>query len=193
MPHRWTDCAGRRARFLSRRMAGRRGHLGARRHRSSAPTRGSARSKGMSRHFAVLLLLAAATAAYADDAAFTSRAGVGSMTGAEIYDRICSGCHMAGGQGAVGAGFYPKLAADKKLVSWEYAALTVLNGRNGMPPFGLPADQVMETRAAHLSDAQIADVVNYIRSHFDNKYKTDVTAKEVAALPHPATSLMGPQ
>lgn len=147
----------------------------------------------MSRHFAALLLIAAAAAAYADDAAFTSHAGVGSMTGAQIYDRICSGCHMAGAQGAVGAGFYPKLAADKKLVSWEYAALTVLNGRNGMPPFGLPADQVMETRAAHLSDAQIADVVNYIRSHFDNKYKTDMTAKEVAALPHPATSLMGPQ
>jgi mono/diheme cytochrome c family protein len=115
------------------------------------------------------------------------------MSGAEIYDHICSGCHMAGGQGAVGAGFYPKLAGDKKLVSWEYVALTVLNGRNGMPPFGLPADQVMETRAAHLSDAQVADVVNYLRSHFDNNYKADATAKQVAALPHPPTSLMGPQ
>jgi len=100
---------------------------------------------------------------------------------------------MSGGQGAVGAGVYPKLAANKKLVSWEYVALTVLNGRNGMPPFGLPADQVMETRAAHLSDAQVADVVNYVRSHFDNKYKAEVTAKQIAALPHPATALMGPQ
>ncbi|MGO9933661.1 MAG: c-type cytochrome [Steroidobacteraceae bacterium] len=146
------------------------------------------------RNMALLLLTAAAAAgAYADDAAFTSRAGVGSMTGAQIYDHICSGCHMAGGQGAVGAGFYPKLAANKKLVSWEHVALTVLNGRNGMPPFGLPADQVMETRAAHLSDAQIADVVNYVRSHFGNKYKADVTAAEIAALPHPATALMGPQ
>lgn len=115
------------------------------------------------------------------------------MTGAEIYDHICAGCHMSGGQGAVGAGSYPKLAANKKLVSWEYVALTVLNGRNGMPPFGLPADQVMETRAAHLSDAQIADVVNYVRSHFDNTYKADVTAKQIAALPHPAADLMGPQ
>jgi mono/diheme cytochrome c family protein len=124
------------------------------------------------RNIVMLLLTAAAAAgAYADDASFTSHAGVGSMTGAEIYDHICLGCHMPGGQGAVGAGSYPKLAANKKLVSWEYVALTVLNGRNGMPPFGLPADQVMETRAAHLSDAQIADVVNYVRSHFDNKYK----------------------
>ena len=141
----------------------------------------------------VLLVSIAAAGAYADDASFTSRAGVGSMTGAEIYDHICSGCHMAGGQGAVGAGSYPKLAANQKLVSWEYAALTVLNGRNGMPPFGLPANQTMESRGAHLSDAQIADVVNYVRSHFDNHYKTDVTAKQVAALPHPPASLMGPQ
>jgi mono/diheme cytochrome c family protein len=146
------------------------------------------------RNMVMLLLTAAAAAgAYADDASFTSHAGVGSMTGAEIYDHICLGCHMPGGQGAVGAGSYPKLAANKKLVSWEYVALTVLNGRNGMPPFGLPADQVMETRAAHLSDAQIADVVNYVRSHFDNKYMADVTAKQVAALPHPPTALMGPQ
>ncbi len=141
----------------------------------------------------LVLIAAAAVGAYADDASFTSHAGVGSMSGAEIYDHICSGCHMAGGQGAVGAGFYPKLAGNKKLVSWQYAALTVLNGRNGMPPFGLPADQMMETRASHLSDAQIADVVNYLRSHFDNNYKADVTAKQVAALPHPPTSLMGPQ
>jgi mono/diheme cytochrome c family protein len=141
----------------------------------------------------VLLVTIAAAGAYADDASFTSRAGVASMTGAEIYDHICSGCHMAGGQGAVGAGSYPKLAANQKLVSWEYAALTVLNGRNGMPPFGLPANQTMESRGAHLSDAQIADVVNYVRSHFDNHYKTGVTAKQVAALPHPPAALMGPQ
>jgi mono/diheme cytochrome c family protein len=51
----------------------------------------------------------------------------------------------------------------------------------------------MQTRATHLSDAQIAEVVNYVRSNFDNHYKADVTAKQVAALPHPATGLMGPQ
>jgi len=146
------------------------------------------------RNLVMLLLIAAAAAgAYADDASFTSHAGVGSMTGAEIYDHICAGCHMPDAQGAVGAGAYPKLAANQKLVSWQYVALTVLNGRNGMPPFGLPADQVMETRAAFLSDAQIADVVNYVRTHFDNKYQADVTAKQVAALPHPPTSMMGPQ
>jgi mono/diheme cytochrome c family protein len=141
----------------------------------------------------MLCMLVGAGAVNADDSSSTPSAGVGSLNGAQIYDRICQACHMAGGQGASGAGFYPKLAADKKFVSWEFVALTVLNGHNGMPPFGLPADQVMETRAAHLTDAQVAEVVNYVRSHFENKYPASVTAKQIAALPHPASSLIGPQ
>ena len=92
---------------------------------------------------------------------------------------------MPQGEGAVGAGHYPKLAGNPKLVSWQYAASIVLGGRNGMPPFGLPADQVQETRTVHLSDSQVADVVNYIRSHFGNNYQATVAAKQVATLPHP--------
>jgi mono/diheme cytochrome c family protein len=51
----------------------------------------------------------------------------------------------------------------------------------------LPADQAQQIRTVQLSDAQVAEVVNYVRSHFDNKYKPNVTAKEVTALPHPKT------
>jgi mono/diheme cytochrome c family protein len=139
-----------------------------------------------------LLLIAAAASALADSPLFTSRAAIGSLSGEQIYNHICQGCHMSGAQGAVGAGAYPKLAANKKFVSWEFVALTVLNGRNGMPPFGLPADRE-PSRATHFTDAQIADVVNYVRSHFENRYKTNVTAQQVAALPHPAAELIGPQ
>ena len=134
----------------------------------------------------------AMTAAYADTPMFTSRAAIGSLNGEEIYQHICQGCHMPSGLGAVGAGAYPKLAANKKFVSWEFVATTVINGRNGMPPFGQPANQE-QSRATHLTDAQIADVVNYVRSHFENTYKSTVTAKQVAALPHPAAELIGPQ
>ena len=148
----------------------------------------------MTKRKAIVLLLGvcAATGAgvRADDALFTSTAGIGNLNGEQVYEHICTGCHMSGGQGAVGAGFYPKLAGDQKLVSWEYAALTILNGRNGMPPFGLPADQAQQTRAVQLSDAQVAEVVNYVRSHFDNTFKPSVTAKDVAALPHPASIAM---
>jgi mono/diheme cytochrome c family protein len=139
-----------------------------------------------------LLLISAAASAMADSPMFTSRAAIGSLSGAQIYDHICQGCHMSDAQGATGAGTYPKLAANKKFVSWEFVALTVINGRNGMPPFGQPANQE-SSRATHLTDAQIADVVNYVRSHFDNKFKTNVTANQVAALPHPVAELIGPQ
>jgi mono/diheme cytochrome c family protein len=125
--------------------------------------------------------------AQADDSSFTSTAGIGTVTGQQIYEHICQGCHMPNAQGATGAGFYPKLAGDKKLISWQYVAVTVLNGKNGMPPFGFPADQVVQLRTTHLSDQQVADVVNYLRSHFDNKFAATVTAAQVAALPHPVT------
>jgi mono/diheme cytochrome c family protein len=126
----------------------------------------------------------AATADAADGTPAAPNAGVGSVSGAEVYQHICQGCHMPKAQGAVGAGHYPKLAGDPALVSWQYVALTVLNGKNGMPGFGLPADQFI-FGAARLSDGQVADVVNYVRSHFGNQWKGTVTAAEVAALPHP--------
>jgi mono/diheme cytochrome c family protein len=141
------------------------------------------------RRFAAALLCAAVVnVAGADDSAFTSTAGIGAVSGAEIYAHICQGCHMPQGQGAVGAGHYPKLAGDPALVSWQYVALTVLHGKDGMPAFGLPADQVLETRTVHLSDSQIADVVNYVRGNFGNHYKAAVTAAQVATLPHPGSA-----
>jgi mono/diheme cytochrome c family protein len=139
------------------------------------------------------LLFSGVLSAYADSPLFTSRATVGSLNGEQIYDHICQGCHMPGGLGAAGAGAYPKLAANKKFGSWAFVALTVLDGRSGMPPFGIPAGHGMDSGPAHLSDAQIADVVNYVRSHFGNAYKADVTAAQVSALPHPAAELIGPQ
>jgi mono/diheme cytochrome c family protein len=138
------------------------------------------------RRLAVLLAAAGAAAGvHADDSRFTSRAGPANATGADVYGHICQGCHMGQGQGAVGAGHYPKLAGDPALVSWQYVALTVLNGKNGMPAFGLPEDHFV-FGAVHLNDAQVAEVVNYVRAHFGNKWKGNVTAAQVAALPHPA-------
>ncbi|MDP8983901.1 MAG: cytochrome c [Pseudomonadota bacterium] len=151
------------------------------------------RSNRVQTHRLALGLLAAgmAATALADDSAFISAAGAGKMNGAQIYSHICQGCHMPQGMGAVGAGHYPKLAGDPALVSWEYVALTVLGGKNGMPAFGLPPNEVPPMFAASLTDPQIAEVVNYVRSNFGNKYKSTVTAKDVAKLPHPG-SVAGP-
>jgi mono/diheme cytochrome c family protein len=143
------------------------------------------------RRATTLLLTASAIAfartdafAWADGSPVTPPAGTGNVNGAQVYEHICQGCHMAQAQGAVGAGHYPKLALNPALVSWQYVALTVLNGKNGMPGFGLPEGEFI-FGAARLSDAQVAAVVNFVRSHFGNRWKDSVAAEQVAALPHP--------
>jgi len=88
--------------------------------------------------------------------------------GATIFRAVCQGCHMADAKGAEGAGRYPALVANPKLASANYAALTVLKGRRAMPAFGF----LME-------DAQVAEIVNYIRTHFDNHYPDRLSADDV--------------
>jgi mono/diheme cytochrome c family protein len=136
------------------------------------------------------MLWATSSGVRADTAGFTPYSAATPLNGEQIYTQICQGCHMPAGEGATGAGFYPKLAGNQKFVSWEFVALTVLNGRNGMPPFGLPPAAPARAKASQLSDAQVADVVNYIRSHFDNHFKPLVSAQQVAALPHPAHAIV---
>lgn len=88
--------------------------------------------------------------------------------GENLYRSICQGCHMPQGQGAQGAGFYPALAQNARLAAGAYAVHVVLNGLHGMPPFG-----------ERLSDQQVADVVNYVRTHFGNGYSDAVTPEAV--------------
>ena len=137
-----------------------------------------------------LVFTLGATLASADRASSANpSAAVAGGSGAEVYSHICQGCHMPEGQGAVGAGHYPKLAGDPALISWEYVATTVLGGRNGMPSFGARANGEVVFGAATLSDQQIADVVNYVRSHFGNTYKDKITVSQIASLPHPGAQL----
>ena len=94
-------------------------------------------------------------------------------TGEAIYRSLCQGCHMPQGEGAKGAGSYPSLARNKKLEAGGYAVYLVVNGQRGMPPFG-----------EMMSDGQIAEVVNYIRTHFGNNYTDAVTAADVKQVRH---------
>ena len=91
--------------------------------------------------------------------------------GEAIYKGVCQGCHMPDAKGAVGAGAYPALAKDENLESAGYPVSIVLKGQKAMPFFGM-----------QLNDQQIADVVNYVRTHFGNKYKDKVKPEDVKAL-----------
>lgn len=94
-----------------------------------------------------------------------------------VYHHICAACHMADGKGAVGAGArYPALAGDQKLSIAAYPTMMVLNGHGGMPWF-----------AGILTDRQIADVVNYIRSHLGNHWTDAVTPEQVREMRQPIT------
>jgi len=94
------------------------------------------------------------------------------MQGGEaVYSGVCQGCHMADAKGATGAGAYPALASNPKLASAGYVLTMVMNGHRGMPPF-----------RGHFTNTQIADVVNYVRTHFGNKYRDQVKPADVETL-----------
>ena len=90
--------------------------------------------------------------------------------GEAIFAHVCAACHQADARGAIGAGAYPALAADANVGSKDYVLQLVLEGRGAMPPLG---------RA--MSDAQVADVINYVRSHFGNAFSDAVSPTEAAA------------
>jgi mono/diheme cytochrome c family protein len=102
--------------------------------------------------------------------------------GKQVYEQICQGCHMPDAKGAVGAGKYPALAGDPALASRQFMALTVLMGRRNMPAFSAKHAIGFGGPGATLNNAQIAAVVNYVRSNFGNHFKDRITPEEVAAL-----------
>ena len=105
------------------------------------------------------------------DGSFTNPVRFVPKDGAVLYRTSCQACHMAGGEGASGAGAYPALAKNQKLRTARYPVFVVTNGQKGMPPFGPMMD-----------DEQIAAVVNYVRTSLGNDYKDTVTSADVKAI-----------
>ena len=105
------------------------------------------------------------------DGAFITGRTFSEPDGEKMYRRVCAGCHMPDAKGAVGAGMYPALAANKKLAASGYPVYVITHGLNGMPPLG-----------RMMSDQQVADVTNYIRTSFGNKYKDKVKPEDVKAV-----------
>jgi mono/diheme cytochrome c family protein len=129
-----------------------------------------------------LLLALGQAPAQAQSAGMLDAAPITATAGKEIYESICQGCHMPDAKGAIGAGKYPALAGDPALASRQFMALTVLLGRRNMPAFGAKHGVGFGGPAATLSYAQIAAVVNYVRSNFGNQFKDQINEGEVAAL-----------
>ena len=102
------------------------------------------------------------------------RGGYSYQSGHEIYEHVCQSCHMADAKGAVGAGMYPALAGNRKLTGTAYPILVMLRGQKAMPSF------------SDLTDAQIAETANYIRTNFGNQFQ-GVATPRTGAKAAPAT------
>jgi mono/diheme cytochrome c family protein len=113
----------------------------------------------------------AMSAAFAQGGPYAKPPRLPYENGEQVYRAICQGCHMADAKGAQGAGRYPALAENARLAAAAYPALVVLNGKSGMPPF-----------RRYLDDAQVAAVVNYVRTNFSNHYTDILSADDVKKL-----------
>ena len=89
--------------------------------------------------------------------------------GKALFARNCAACHQATGKGIPGA--FPALAGNG-FVQGEagQVAAVLLKGRGGMPDF-----------SPTLSDADIAEVLSFVRSAWGNQAAA-LDAQEVAAL-----------
>jgi mono/diheme cytochrome c family protein len=121
--------------------------------------------------FGSLAACAASDAGAPISAGISEGAFFSQKDGESLYRAVCQSCHMSEGQGAQGAGMYPALAGNAKLAASRYPAYNVLQGRKGMPSF-----------KHMLSDEQIAEVTNYVRTHLGNAYKDPISAADVKAM-----------
>lgn len=119
------------------------------------------------------LALTATAVAQEGQRTFSSGYRFVEMSGEELYNNVCRTCHMMDAKGATGAGTYPSLAANPNLEAAGYPLTMVIHGLRAMPPFG-----------DMMNDAQIAAVVNYLRTHFGNNYTDMVTAQDVSDARH---------
>lgn len=123
-------------------------------------------------------LLAAFPAAAQDSAGGVVRVEK-PVTGEQVYGQVCQACHMADAKGATGAGTIPALANNPRLAGAAYPIMIVTGGKGAMPGF-----------SGMLSNAQMAEAITYVRTHFGNNYAKPVTEADVAkiAKPPPAAS-----
>ena len=121
------------------------------------------------RKIVLVAALAAAFPAAAQDAAGGVVRAPKPVTGEQVYVQVCQACHMADAKGASGAGTIPALASNPRLAGAAYPIMVVTGGKGAMPGF-----------AGMLSNAQMAEVITYVRTHFGNSYAKPVTEGDIA-------------
>jgi len=98
--------------------------------------------------------------------------------GAALYRLDCSACHGQHGEGSL---LFPPLAGNAVVmqVNAQTSARAVLAGTKGAATAKAPTGPAMPSLAWKLSDAQIADILTYVRNNWGNSAPA-VTADMVA-------------
>lgn len=97
--------------------------------------------------------------------------------GQKIYNQYCMACHQSNGMGASGR-FPPLNGTDWVTGNKERLVHLILNGMEGEIEVNGEIYDGLMPQHAFLNDDQIADVLTYIRTHFDNQAGS-ITAEEV--------------
>ncbi len=112
-------------------------------------------------------------------AASGGTASAGSANGAKVFSTNCSSCHGATGQGLTGA--FPPLANNPVVTGDPNKVIgIVLGGLHGsIVVNGATYNGQMPPWKGTLSNADVADVITYIRGSLGNNKASAVTAKQV--------------
>ncbi len=99
------------------------------------------------------------------------------VRGAQLYMDNCSGCHQASGRGVPGA--FPPLAANGVVVAADPNNVIKVVDRGVKARAGFIA---MPAFAIQLTDQQVADIVNFVRTSWGNRAAPNATSAMVARL-----------
>ena len=98
--------------------------------------------------------------------------------GKEVYTLHCQNCHMEKGQGMEGVN--PPVAKTTYLKDTKKNIGIILNGQSGEVTVNGKKYNAIMNPLNYLDDKEIADVLNYIRNSWGNKYPI-VTPAQVKA------------
>ncbi|HEY2475261.1 MAG TPA: cytochrome c [Candidatus Cybelea sp.] len=101
--------------------------------------------------------------------------------GATVYLTNCASCHQTNGQGVAGA--FPPLAGNPVVTGNPVAVIAIVkNGLSGrVAVHGQAYSGIMPAWKGQISDEQIASVISYIRSAWNNN-ASGVSVSQVQAL-----------
>jgi cytochrome c oxidase cbb3-type subunit 2 len=137
-------------------------------------------SEGAGSGVAAAATVSAASGAAPMAAVAAPAAGYDAAKGAALYTANCSACHQASGEGLPGA--FPPLKGNEVVNDNDATQhiLVVLHGLHGIQVGGVAYGGVMPPFAATLTDADVADIIDFERSSWGNHGKA-ATSSQVAA------------